>query len=78
MSGSIWNEPEDWMMASLKDELMYGYTWDQRNMPNNVKTIFLSAGAMSRDEGYILVEFAFNNEKDCENRAQDKAGQAFE
>ncbi len=59
-SGSIWDEPEDWMMALLKDERYLVASWGVQygsKLPSDLSTIIIAAKAMSLNSGYIGVEY---------------------
>lgn len=77
--GSIWDAYEDWTMASLKQELLYYFQWnlDGPKQINNVATIFVSAKASSKNEGYPIAEFAFTNEAKCEAAKKTREAGSF-
>lgn len=77
MTGSMWNEPEDWMMANVRGELVYGYWWEDSNMPNNVKSIFLSAEALNLQSGILIVEFSFENAEQCDMIVRKEEAESF-
>lgn len=77
MDGSIWDEADDWMMSMHKDERFYSYIWDERKFPNDVKSVYLSATVQNRDSGYIVVEFSFMNEPQCEEKIKKEASDSF-
>lgn len=79
MSGSIWDDFEDWTMANLKDELIYFYQWDLKGQKqvNGVKTIFVSAKASGKNEGFPIAEFAFTNEPQCDAAKKKREAGAF-
>lgn len=69
MPGSIWKEPNEFMMAMIKKERLLMAIWDAGNgstLTDNIKQIGLIASPGSRDKGYISVEYSFSNEKACE------------
>ena len=68
-SGSIWNEPEDWMMAVRRNERVLQAAWDIEEgstMRNNVKQILLGVRAPSTSKGWISLQYTFDNEEECE------------
>lgn len=77
--GSIWDKYEDWTMASLKQELIYFFQWKLTGAKqlNNVETIFVSAKASGKNEGYPIVEFAFTNEAKCEAAKKKREAGSF-
>jgi hypothetical protein len=57
--GSIWNEPQDWMMGLLKDERTLEAFW-QLNLPqDHITIIALKAVAISREKGYLSLGYEF-------------------
>ena len=77
MSGSIWTESEDWMMSLLKEERYYSREWPAAAgtpLPNHLKTIYLFAKATQSSKGYVGLEYAFENEGECEKaiKAEEK------
>ena len=51
LPGSIWDEPEDWMMALRQNERRLQAVWKGSTLPNEVLTIILDASALSRKPG---------------------------
>lgn len=69
MPGSIWNEPNEFMMAMIKKERYLMAIWNADNgstLGDNIKQIVLIASPSSRDTGYISIEYSFSNEEACE------------
>ena len=67
--GSIWNEPQDWMMALLKKERLLFSSWDHESgatLNSELKSVGLVASALGTEEAYISLEYYFSNEKKCE------------
>jgi len=59
-SGSIWNEPRDWMMGLLKKERTLTAYWDLRSStPNHITLVDLQAKALSMDKGYLTLSYEF-------------------
>jgi hypothetical protein len=80
LPGSIWNAPEDWMMGLSKNERFYTYKWDKTTnakLKNGIERIYAAAHALSRDSGYVGIEFYFSNYKDCKNAEKDEKAGAF-
>jgi len=68
MPGSIWNEPNEWMMGLIKKERVLMALWDKKEgsaLPANLETVALIASPSSRDKGYISIEYLFANEESC-------------
>jgi hypothetical protein len=69
-SGSIWNQPEDWLMGLSKSERSYSYFWERPKGADpkvwrGVTVIGLVAGA-DGSKGWYTIEYDFENIKECE------------
>jgi hypothetical protein len=79
MPGSIWHDPQDWMMALLKKERVLIAVWSQKSgarLPPDIKSVAISARALSPGSGDVAVEYAFTNETQCDaelTKAEDSA-----
>jgi len=63
-TGSIWNEPREWMQALQKRERLLGATWDQETgakLSDSLSAIYLGATAVDTEAGYIVIEYSFDN-----------------
>lgn len=71
--GTIWNEPQDFMMGLLSNEIFYAASWNAENcnLPGNLKSIYLGLSAIDRDSGYMVLEYSFTNEDDGEEEVQN-------
>lgn len=60
-TGSIWNQPQEWMMALLKHERTLGSDW-QLSSPsdNKVTRVLVGAVAFSVEKGCVVVVFEFD------------------
>ena len=67
LPGSIWDEPEDWMMALRQNERRLQAVWKGSTLPNEVLTIILDASALSGSQGYLLLQYSFENEELCDS-----------
>lgn len=68
LSGSIWKEPQDWMMSLLKGERYLTAAWgDSKQSPlkNNLQAVNVEARANSSDKGYVYLQYTFNNKNVC-------------
>ena len=68
-TGSIWDEPEDWMMAVRRRERILQAAWDAEEgstMRNNVKQILLGVSALNTSSGWITLQYQFDNEEECD------------
>jgi hypothetical protein len=69
LPGSIWDEPNDWMMGLIEMERVLGAIWEEgegSKLPADLQTVGLIASPSARDKGYISIEYAFTNEASCE------------
>jgi hypothetical protein len=69
MPGSIWDEPEDFMSGLTKNERYLRAFWDEEensNLPDNIKSIILSAEGLSREKGAIIIQYRFINSSQCQ------------
>jgi hypothetical protein len=71
LSGSIWDEPEDWSMALSRQE-RYKYTmwkFDQVR-EDKISTIELSARATDSNTGYLVLIYNSGKSEECEAEAK--------
>ena len=73
--GSIWNEPNDFMMGLLKKDRYLMAAWENEygsTLPDNLKSIGVIATAISSTEGYISLEYSSQDEEkvDAEKKAK--------
>ena len=69
MPGSIWNEPNDWMMGLIKKERVLAAIWEKSkgsSLPSDIESIVLFVKPTNRDKGYIAIEYSFINKNTCE------------
>jgi hypothetical protein len=60
MRGSIWDEPEDFMMGLVKKDRYLMAGWDKdsgANLPNDISSIGVMASASSSSKGYVVLEY---------------------
>lgn len=72
MPSSIWKDANDWMMALVKQDRILQSEWKNAGMKNNISGVRIYAKAASRDKGYFVVEYTFNNEQACSAEQQQK------
>ncbi|CAO97462.1 hypothetical protein [Erwinia tasmaniensis] len=68
LSGSIWKEPQDWMMGLNKNERFLSTRWKAAPtapFKNNLKSVFMEARAKGPSEVYIFLQYDFNNIGAC-------------
>ncbi|WP_455233444.1 hypothetical protein [Geopseudomonas aromaticivorans] len=65
--GSIWDDPNEWMMALVKKErsLMTYWGGKGKSLQDNVAMIQLSAGAHQSSAGYVTLGYEFKNSDSC-------------
>ena len=80
-SGSIWSDPQDWMMSLTKNERNYFFIWtapknaDQR-IWRGVETVGLTAGA-NGSKGWFTIEYDFIGGKQCDDDLKKKAAKSL-
>ena len=70
LPGSIWDEPEDWMMALRQNERQLQAVWDQdkgSTLSNGISSIILGTSALSSSQGYLILQYSFENEELCDS-----------
>ena len=66
---SIWDEPKDWMRGLINKQRILMFVWDVSkgsNLKNDVISISLIANASDSDNGYISIEYEFENSERCD------------
>ncbi len=69
LTGSIWDEPEDYMTALAKDERVLMCSWENKSgtpIMDDIASLGLIASALSNESGYLSVEYSFTNKEQCE------------
>lgn len=77
---SIWNEKRYWMMSLLKDERNLVARWsvdDGSTMKSGLQGVYLITNALSLEQGYIAVEYAFENYDSCEEETENEARESL-
>jgi hypothetical protein len=66
-SGSIWKEPQYWMMGLKQKERFLATDWQShsdrprmRALPNSLSIIYLRAVALSQNKGYLKLGYEFD------------------
>jgi hypothetical protein len=80
LTGSIWNEPREWMMGLLKKERMYSYFWEGKgdiSLKGDVIKAYVGASPLASDRGYVVVEFYFRNNPACDQAERAAKATAF-
>jgi hypothetical protein len=76
-AGSIWNEPQDWMMGLLKHERTLATYWELSARQDHVTTIALEAVALSREKGYISLGYEFEGFEQYMDKKKEKQDNVF-
>ncbi|WP_288379806.1 hypothetical protein [uncultured Massilia sp.] len=62
--------PQFWMLGLKEDSIAYGYIWrssqSSGQLPSELKTIEVSAGAADTSAGYATVRYTYDNFDDCQ------------
>lgn len=80
LSGSIWREPQDWMMSLYKQERYLNASWKTQNnnmKENEITNIGVEARADSDSRGYIFLQYTFTNNPECVKEIEDKKKNSF-
>lgn len=67
-SGSIWDEPKDFMMGLVVDERYYNNYWvadKGARLGNNISIMALEGNARTSTQGYITVGYEYKNLDSC-------------
>lgn len=84
--GSLWREPQDWMMGLLKEDRTLRSSWfkgefkelkgkNPANLPATLNSIVLKAVAYDMAAGYLVIDYSFENNDECvalANKATNK------
>jgi hypothetical protein len=67
-SGSIWDEPKDFMMGLLKKERTLAAYYDEEEgstMVEGVAKAYIKAYAMNSNKGWVTIDYFFDNHDAC-------------
>ncbi|KAA5961210.1 hypothetical protein F3I54_01335 [Pantoea sp. VH_18] len=70
LPGSIWKEPEYWMMGVAKKERTLAAEWTSKNdamKKNRLSDVNIESRADSDSKGYIFLQYTFENGTQCQN-----------
>ena len=76
-SGSIWNEPRDYMMALVKKERYMITSWEAKSNSSDVAEIFLAQKALSQEEGYLILEYYGRGWDYCQKETKKDDAEGF-
>ena len=69
LPGSIWNEPDEFMMAMIKKQRFLMAIWEGEKgstLSDNLDSVGLLANPGGRDKGYLSIEYSFSNKEACD------------
>lgn len=68
LPGSIWDAPNEFMMAMIKQERFLMAIWQKEKgskLEDGLSEIGLIASASGRENGYLSLEYSFSNKEAC-------------
>lgn len=68
MPGSIWKEPNEWLMAMIQKERILMSVWKKgegSTLNDDLIQVGLIASPSGRSEGYLSIEYSFSNKDTC-------------
>lgn len=79
LPGSIWKQPEDWMMGLVKEERFLFAQWPgaEQDLKYNIESIALAAKALNSGAGYLILEYSFSNYDTCKQEAENESNDAL-
>jgi hypothetical protein len=80
VSGSIWDDSNDWMMGLHQSDRHYYYRWSTDSgaaLKADVEEVYVSAKALSGNKGFVAAEFYFENFEECKAAEKARAASAF-
>lgn len=69
LAGSIWKEPQHWMMGLENKERFLSATWKgakETPLKNNIRAISIEARANGSSKGYVYLQYSFTNDDVCQ------------
>lgn len=69
LPGSIWKEPNEFMMAMIKKERFLMAVWEKNKgseLKDDLVQVGLIASPGGRDKGYLSLEYSFSNKDACD------------
>lgn len=80
LPGSIWSDANEWTMGLKQNERQYYYEWSPSTgakMKADLNDVYVSAAGTSSSDGYVSVEFYFDNYDACQAALKASAASAF-
>ena len=75
--GSIWDEPNDYMMSLLKNERYAMVSWKTKDKVNPLESIYIVQNALRTDVGYLSIEYYGNNKEICDAEENKSDSEGF-
>lgn len=71
-AGSIWNDPNDFMMGLVKEERVLSAYWIGKgsSLPDRLQAISITARANTSSKGYVNISYEFDNANACLERSK--------
>lgn len=76
-SGSVWDEPEDWMMGLTEDERVYAYMWKLPSPIDGISSLGIFANGLGSDTAFWSVEFSTPKSATCDATDAKNEADAF-
>ena len=76
MHGSIWKDPDDWMMGLYKKDRNLMAEWAgtaTTPLKNSLESVVMEARALSTDSGFVLLQYSFTNQPQCDAEEKSKS-----
>ena len=78
LQGSIWSEPQDWMMGLIKKERLLSAFWNLKPAPvNHITVIGLDGFGISTEKGYLKLAYEFEGWEAAVDAHKAKAAKNF-
>jgi hypothetical protein len=74
LSDSMWEGPRDWMAGLAERERLLFAHWTEETRATlrpHLTTVFVAANAKTSQSGYVVVEYYFDNEPECQQEIDD-------
>lgn len=75
MPGSIWKDPDDWMMGLYKKDRNLVSQWAgtaSAPLKNSLESVIMEARALGTDSGFVMLQYSFTNQPQCEAEEKSK------
>lgn len=78
LHGSIWSDPQDWMMGLIKKERLLSAFWNLKSAPvNHITVIGLDGYGLSTERGYLKLSYEFEGWEGAVDAHRAKAATNF-